>query len=111
MGLLTRLLSLWHGGREGAWREAGAEWRILVDDVVLGVLCAPYLVDVVWVSLEIVALQEPGDARLFDDEFWRGNSWRLVDVQTGKPEPFAIASESGLDAARRRVAIRGLRIR
>ena len=50
--------------------------------------------------------------RLFtkiDDAFWRGNSWRLVDSQTGLAEPFAAVSGSGLDAARRRVSIWGLR--
>ncbi len=109
MGLLTRLLSFFPFAHARKWQEAAPEWRVLVDDKHIAVLCAPFFTELAWVSLEIVPLEEPADPRLFDDAFWLGNSWRLVDSQTGLAEPFAAVSGSGLDAARRRVSIWGLR--
>lgn len=81
-------------------------WRLVVYDVTLATLREPRLSDMFWVSLRIEAQGVALDPRLRDPEFWLGDSWRLVDAETGVPEPHVLAATGPLDAGGR-IRLRG----
>ena len=76
MGLLTRLLSCFPFGNARKWQEAAPEWRVLVDDKQVAVLCAPFFADLAWVSLEIVPLEL--QRRIVNDLVKHREYWSIV---------------------------------
>lgn len=85
------------------------EWDVVVNGVALARLRAPEPEDMFWVSFEIVPATQPPDARLMDDAFWASDAWRVVRSTTGREEAPVIVSTQGLDRARQRVRLRGIR--
>jgi hypothetical protein len=100
----------WRGWLERFGKASGkeTEWKLVVDGRALARLRASEPQDMFWFSFEIVPLGEPADPRLMDDEFWAGDTWRVVGATSGREASPVIASIQGLDRERQRVQLRGV---
>lgn len=89
-------------------RAVDTEWNLVVDGRTLARLRAPEPEDMFWVSFEIVPVTEPVDPCLMNEDFWAGDTWRIVDPTSGRETGPVIASMQGIDRTRSRVRLRGV---